>query len=366
MSGSRQKLQRLRRRFKYSAAALFFFRYRYLLAFTAFGFLSIVVELAVLMWILPASWPTAARTLTAFSVGLVVSFALNALFNFQVPRRYFVSTFLRFAAVSIASFALNTAVMRLLQSELGMGYATSRLLCSGVLFLAAYAVHRKLTFRLDRNFGIAVYASPVEQVRRVFLKVGRNCDHIHIDLVDQTVNATARVDLEKIKLARRYWPDVPFAIHMMTRRPDKWVDQTLDQIDWFLFSMGSDTPLLPLIAKCHLAGKKVGVVWHVSDSLGELYSYLPHVEFVMVLGIAKPGMSGQRITPEALEVIHMLERVRPNYNYQLMFDGSVNTETISEIPARYVVAASSVLKAAQPARVIYTLKTGARHERPAA
>ena len=150
-------------------------------------------------------------------------------------------------------------LMRWVQNEIQVGYATSRLVCSGLLFLLAYAVHRKLTFHMDRNFGIAVYASPKEHVRRIFLKVGRNCDHVHIDLVDKSIDPYAEVDLNKIALARSLWPDVPFALHLMTRFPERWVDVTLEHIDWFLFSLASESSLEPLLAKCQLAKKKVGV-----------------------------------------------------------------------------------------------------------
>lgn len=366
MANLRQTVRRIQRRFKFSNAALLFFRYRYLIGFTIFGFLSILVEIGILQTLLPTEWPETAKTWTAFSAGLAVSFVLNAMFNFRVPRRYFVSTFVRFTAVSIASFCVNMMVLQWVQNETQWGYATSRLVCSGFLFILAYAVHRKLTFNLDRNFGIAVYASPKEHVRRIFLKVGRNCDHVHIDLVDKSIDPYAEVDLGKITLARSLWPDVPFAIHLMTRYPERWVDCTLEHIDWFLFSLASEKRLEPLIAKCQLVGKKVGVVWHVADPIEALYSYLPHVDYVMVLGIAKPGFSGQKITPEAMSVIQMLDRVRTRYHFELMFDGCVNSETVSAIPARYIVAASSVLKAKQPARAIYTLKTGARHERRSA
>ena len=362
----RQQAMRLRRRAKYSTAALLFFRHRYLLGFTAIGLASVLLELTVALLVLPADWPQAARMQLSFVAGLLFSFAGNACFNFRVPRRYFVSTFLRFAAVSYASFALNMLAVGWVRSEWGLGYAAGRLACSGVLFMLAYYVHRLLTFKHDRNLGIAVYASPAEQVRRVFLKVGRNCDHVHIDLVDETFKPSARVDLDKIRLARRLWPGVPFAVHLMTRRADRWLDGVLPEVDWVLFSLTSDTPLEPMLARCQLAGKKVGVVWHQADPLERLYAFLPHVDFVMVLGIAQPGISGQSISAEALSAIQMLHAVRRRYRYELMFDGSVNSETVTRIPARYLVAASSVLRAAQPARVISILKTGARHERHAA
>ena len=366
MANVRQSIRRIRRRFKFSATALLFFRYRYLIGFAVFGFLSLLVEVGLLQVAIPATWPATTRTVTAFSVGLGVSFILNAVFNFRVPRRHFLSTFIRFTVVSVVSFGLNMLALQWVRSEVQLSYAASRFLCSGLLFMLAYAVHRKLTFHLDRNFGIAVYASPKEHVRRIFLKVGRNCDHIHIDLVDNSFDPSAEVDLGKIVLARSFWPDVPFALHLMTRYPERWLDATLEHIDWFLFSLTSHSNLTSLIAKCQLAGKKAGVVWHVADPIEQLYSYLPHVDYVMVLGIAKPGFSGQKITPEAMNVIQMLDRVRWRYHFELMFDGSVNAETVAAIPARYIVAASSVLKASQPARAIYTLKTGARHERRSA
>lgn len=366
MANVRQSIRRIRRRFKFSATALLFFRYRYLIGFAFFGFLSLLVEVGLLQVAIPTAWSATTRTVAAFGVGLGVSFILNAVFNFRVPRRHFFSTFVRFTVVSVVSFGLNMLALQWVRSEVQLSYAASRFLCSGLLFMLAYAVHRKLTFHLDRNFGIAVYASPKEHVRRIFLKVGRNCDHIHIDLVDNSFDPSAEVDLGKIVLARSFWPDVPFALHLMTRYPERWLDATLEHIDWFLFSLASHGDLTSLIARCQLAGKKAGVVWHVADPIEQLYSYLPHVDYVMVLGIAKPGFSGQKITPEAMNVIQMLDRVRWRYHFELMFDGSVNAETVAAIPARYIVAASSVLKASQPARAIYTLKTGARHERRSA
>jgi pentose-5-phosphate-3-epimerase/putative flippase GtrA len=361
----KQSWTRARRRWSCSSTAFHFFKYRYLIAFTAFGILSILVELSLLKT-LPSNWSEATKTVSAFSVGLLISFTLNSLFNFRVPWKYFASTFFRFSVVSVASFVLNRYAIAWTQAGYSIDYATSRLLCSGSLFLVAYAIHRRLTFKIDRNFGIAVYASPVENVRRVFLKVGRNCDHIHIDLVDNTVQPTAQVDLNKIAIARRLWPSVPFAIHFMTRRPEQWLDKCLENADWFLFSIASDTPLLPLIAKCHMQGKKAGVVWHVSDPVDSVYQYLPHVDFVMVLGIERPGQSGQKLQQSAVNMAQMIERLRSRYTFELMFDGSVNSDTIRSIPARYIVAASSVLKAKRPAQAIYTLKSGARHERTAA
>ena len=135
----------------------------------------------------PVSWASRTRraSLTA-RVGF--SFALNFRFNFQVPRAYLLTTFRRFAAVSCLSFLLNLAVMAMVKSSLTEGYAPARLLSAGVLFMIAYTLHRRYTFRLARDFGVAVYATKAERVGRIYRKIGWNCDHVHVDLVDETMN----------------------------------------------------------------------------------------------------------------------------------------------------------------------------------
>jgi len=355
------------RAFTHSSLAYYLYRYRYLLAFTLFGLMSILVEITLVRFVLPSSLPLRVRAATAFLFGLTTSFILNAKCNFRVPRKYLVSTFIRFSMVSSLSFLLNMATLRVIANEIDGNYALNRIVVAGTLFAGAYALHRKLTFRSARNFGIAIYASPSERVDHIFEKVGRAFDHVHIDLVDQSMNAQCgEVDLSKIANAKGYWPNVPLAMHIMSRTPSKWVEPTLDSIDWYLFHLDCDEDLFTLIANCQLRGKKTGIVWHVSNRRELLFPYLPHVDFVMVLGIDRPGQSGQKLLPEAVEVSRWLDRIRPRYGFELMFDGSVNTTTVDQIPATYLVAASAVLNAVNPVKAICTLKTSGEYERRAA
>lgn len=361
-------LKRLARRrlrlFTHTAASFVVYRYRYLAAFALFGFLSIILEIVLVSYAMPAAWDDLPKATLAFGAGLLVSFCLNAFFNFRVPRRYLLGSFARFALVSLLSFSLNMAAVRGLNEQFGLTYGPTRLICSGCLFLLAYMLHRRWTFARARNFGIAIYASAAERVYRVFHKIGRNCDHVHVDLVDATMNPeAAAVDLGRLRLARRLWAGTPLALHVMSLRPAAWAAQTWPWVDWYLFHLGGHDDLLGLIAECRLRRKKVGVVWHVTDRPSELLPYLPHVDFVMVLGIAQPGRSGQPLAEAAVAMAEMLDRLRGRYGYEVMFDGSVNARTVGRIPATYVVAASAVLGAAVPVMAVNCLKTGARYER---
>jgi pentose-5-phosphate-3-epimerase len=86
----------------------------------------------------------------------------------------------------------------------------------------------------------------------------------------------------------------------------------------------------------------------------------------MVLGIARPGVSGQAMNPRATEVAAALDRLRSRYGFDVMFDGGVKESNVGGIAAKYIVAASAVLSADNPIDVAHRLRTGARYERRAA
>lgn len=339
--------QRLQQTWR-SGLSYYVYRHRYLACFTVIGLLSIVLELAVLQ-VLPSWWPWASQVVMSFIVGTAFSLVLNLTVNFHVPRHQVLRTSAWFVSISLFSFGLNTAVVWFLHATTDFAYSWLRLGIAGILFVVAYTLHRTFTFDQSRNFGIAVYASETEDINRVFETIGHCCDHVHVDLVDETVLETAApVRLDRIDEVRRLWPGFPVCLHIMSRRPRVWAEKTWDTVDWFLFQCDVDGDLMELIFDCRLRGKKVGVVWHSTLPTGRLMPFLPHVDFVMVLGIAQPGMSGQPLSEQGLAVAHTLETMRHLYNFDLMFDGGVKAGNISHIPGRYIVSASGVLNAQKP------------------
>lgn len=289
------------------------YRYRYLAAFAVIGFLSILLELAVLRvlgsFVQERDWATA----VAFLTGMTFSFLANAWFNFRVPRVYLLRTFAWFAAISTLSFALNMGTLRVLQGDFSADYGSLRLITAGSLFVIGYSLHRRYTFDVARNFGLAVYASEGEDPLRLYELVGHNCDHIHVDLIDATMAQSPRpVCLENIVTARRLWAGHPLALHIMSRRPRKWMDATWSFVDWYLIHIESEDDLWEVIFRCRLSKKQVGLVWRPGDRGELLLPYLAHVDFVMVLGIQNPGYSGQQMCQEALTVAAALHRLRHN------------------------------------------------------
>lgn len=333
------------------------YRSRYLVGFILIGFVSICLELVLMYAVMPVTWPRPVRAGVAFCFGIGVGYLLNAKLNFRVAPKYLASTFMKYAAVSVLSFSLNMAVIYYLHDTNESNYWWQRLATSGVLFLFAYALHRCFTFDQARNLGIAVYASSDENVDTIFNAVGASCDHIHVDLVDETMGEDpAPVNLFKLKQARQHWPSHPIALHLMSSQPSRWLNATWNDADWFLFHLESEEELFELIFACRERRKKVGVVWRLGNQESQLLRYLPHVDFVMILGIAKPGQSGQKTCPEAIELVNVLNLVRARYGFELMFDGGVNSGNIGEIEAKYVVSASAVLRADNPLLAVHEIR----------
>jgi len=360
---SRRIRTRFARAFTHTHLSYLIYRYRYLATFATIGILSIALEIMLVKYVMPVAWPWTSRASVAFVLGMLFSFTLNTTINFRVPWSYLLHTFWRFALVSTFSFALNMVVVNYFRPWLGDDYGWGRLVSAGVLFFLAYTLHRRFTFDRMHNFGIAVYASSSERVFRIFHRVGRTCNHLHVDLVDSTMKPGAEpVDLEALRRARRLWPNTPTCLHIMSLFPRRWVWQTWDEVDWYLFHVNAHDDLAELLFECRLRGKRVGIVWHTKEDFAHMLPLLAHVDFVMILGIAQPGQSGQPILEEAIVVADMFDRMRKRYGFEVMFDGGVNAGTITRIRAKYVVAASAVLRAKSPIRSTHCLQTGAKYE----
>jgi pentose-5-phosphate-3-epimerase/putative flippase GtrA len=341
-------------------------RYRYLAGFILYGFLSIVLEVALIRATLlflgewgeaPPSIP-AFVSIPAFLAGMLFAFFMNAYFNFRVSRQHFARAFFLFTLVSILSYSLNLAAAALLDLE---DYAPGRFITAACLFMIAYTLHRRFTFRKTaRNLGLAVYASEKDSVREAFEHVGDLCDHVHVDLVDATFDPeVGPVDLDQIREARRLWAWQPFCLHVMSRRPLQWLDACGDLADCFLVHVDVDDDLAEVIARCRQRRRSVGMVWHHTVAFGQIMPYLPHVDFVMVLGVEQPGHSGQKLMDVALEAADMLDALASRYGYELIFDGGVTKENVGRIPARIIVSSSGVLRAENPAHTALFLRAPA-------
>ena len=74
------------------------------------------------------------------------------------------------------------------------------------------------------------------------------------------------------------------------------------------------------------------MVWHHTVTVAQMMPFLPHVDFVLILGIEKPGCCGQTVMGEALQTAELFASMAGRYGYQLIFDGGVTTTTWKPSP----------------------------------
>ncbi len=339
-------------------------RYRYLVGFTVIGFLSIALEVFLWMKVWPDTWSQDLGMSVAFMVGLAAAFYGNAKLNFRVSRRFWWYSFGIFTLISFFSLALQLGIMHNLEDVSWGTFPLSRFAVSGSLFLFIYYLHSRFAFRRSmKNLGIAVYVEPDCKVSDIYSSVGDQCDHIHIDLVDHTFREDAVVDLKVLRKAKQTWPWHPFCAHLMTRHPVRWIRKMWKHVDLFLIHLGIEDDPMEAIAVCRSKNRLVGIVWNSGQKIGDMLPYLPHVDVVMVLGIEKPGYSGQPVLPQAYHYATLLFELANRYGFELAFDGGVNRKTIHQIPANIITSSSAVLQSENPIFSIYELVSGGgRHD----
>jgi pentose-5-phosphate-3-epimerase/putative flippase GtrA len=341
-------------------------RYRYLGMFVLIGFLSICLEVAVVVGLGEASGHlTMWGSLIGFLAGMLFAFYGNFRFNFRVEKTKFWRTFGLFACISCCSYCLNLVTKDWLNLLNWHSYPMARFITSGSLFIVAYTLHRRFTFRRSaKDFGLAVYAAQGTDVQALYQRIGEHCDHIHIDLVDESCKPDAEpVDTAVIAQARAYWTWQPFMIHIMSRRPRRWVDACLEHVDVVLVHIDGDEDVLATLAECRLRGKAPGVVAHHSVTLAQLMPYLPHCDYVLMLGIERPGYSGQPMMASAMVMAKVLAAMSDRYGFRLIFDGGVTIDNVNHIPADYIVSSTTVLHAEDPTRAALALMSGLRNAR---
>ena len=167
------------------------YRYRFLLLYILFGFLSLVIELIIVKFLFFYNFSYFPSTLVAFLVGLLSAFFLNIRYNFHITPAKREKAFVYFFIISIFSFSIQLLLRESIQ-DYGYDMDVTRFLIAGSFFMISYVLHRKFSFREYKKVGVAIYADGVEDINLIFSKISNIPDFIHIDIVDKTYNLNCK------------------------------------------------------------------------------------------------------------------------------------------------------------------------------
>ncbi|ATC64737.1 hypothetical protein CMV30_12625 [Nibricoccus aquaticus] len=338
------------------------YRHRFLLVYIVFGVTSLWIEILLLRGLHYLGLPLLASQSCGLTISVLFAYWMNVRFNFKVPVAKRNRALLYFAGISGLSALLNYA-FRTQLLDLGWSYEQARFGVSAVLFSFGYILHRRYSFADRKQVGVAIYANGVEDIRGIREKIGEFPDFIHVDLIDASFGASdTDVRSYRLETIRAYWPQRKIHVHLMTRRPTRWLSEVLPYADTVIVHHEIDEDLAQVLKTIEDAGRQPGLALTHATTLDAATPFLNRITLLMLLTIARPGQSGQSFQIEALERIEAINKWSGRAHFKICIDGGVNEKNVHLLNVEFVVSGSSVLMAENPARQIMRLQTSNNHE----
>jgi len=338
------------------------YRYRFLLKYIVFGVMSLFVEVGLIQLFKQSELSDLWIKIFAVFVGMILAFYLNVRFNFRVPTQKRNRSLVFFIIISTFSFALSQTLSTKI-SVWGGTYFSSRLVSSGMLFLIAYAFHRKFSFSEFKKVGVAVYAHGNENINGIWSKIKNYADFIHIDIVDETFNKKAPdPTLYRLETVKAYWPKHEIHCHIMSKTPQKWLSQIMPYADTIIIHYEIKEDIDSVLSQIKNAGKKVGLCVLMDTPIEEIKPKLSLVDEIMLLSINTPGQSGSEFDIKTLDRISELNQQTERSSIKICVDGGVDNKIIPLLNVEKVISGSYVINADVPIENIMKLQTSSQYE----
>jgi len=330
--------------------------------YVAFGLLSLILEFFIRTYLLSLDANQIIATLLAITCGILFAFWANVKFNFKIPKSRKFRALVYFVIISCISGLLQWFLKKLLAFEF-LSYEWSRLIISGTVFILAYALHRKYSFRDFKKVGVAIYANGVEDLKHIHSKIGHYPDFIHVDIVDKSISKNAEdVKTYRLETMKAYWPNTQVQTHIMSKEPSKWLGQVLPYSDVVYVHAECDENVSEIFERIKNSGKKAGLAITMATNPHEVIELLKKTFYVLLLTIPKLGSSGQKFDMDGLERIKQINSLPFRNQFVLCIDGGVNENIVNMLNVENIVSGSSVLKNPDPKRQIMRLQTVGRYE----
>ncbi|MBU5482733.1 ribulose-phosphate 3-epimerase [Clostridium sp. MSJ-11] len=173
-------------------------------------------------------------------------------------------------------------------------------------------------------------------------------DIIHIDVMDGRFVPNITFGMPVIKSIRGL-TSLPFDVHLMIEEPSRYIED--------LAKVGADIITVHYEADRHIDrtinyiksfGVKAAVALNPGTPVSVIKDLIPSLDMVLIMSV-NPGFGGQNFIPYALEKIKELNKLRNEFNKDLIIevDGGIDASNIKEVVesgANWIVAGSAVFK----------------------
>ncbi|MCR5461907.1 MAG: ribulose-phosphate 3-epimerase [bacterium] len=188
----------------------------------------------------------------------------------------------------------------------------------------------------------------------------KNCDMVHIDVMDGHFVPNLTFGAPVVKCIRKY-TELFFDCHLMISNPLKYAKDFANAgADLITFHYESDDNPKEVIDEIKRLGCKVGISIKPKTKVEEVYPYLDMVDLVLVMSV-EPGFGGQSFMAEVLDKVRKLKELKQKENkkYVIEIDGGIDDKTIhlaKEAGVEICVAGSYIFKQKDRIETIKKLK----------
>ena len=189
----------------------------------------------------------------------------------------------------------------------------------------------------------------------------KNCDMVHIDVMDGHFVPNLTFGAPVVKCIRKY-TELFFDCHLMISNPKKYaVDFAASGADLITFHYESDDDPKETIDEIKRLGCKVGISVKPKTPIEKIYPYLDMVDLVLIMSV-EPGFGGQSFMPEVLDKVVKLKELKnkENKKYAIEIDGGIDDKTIilaKNAGVEVCVAGSYIFKQKDRIETIKKLKS---------
>ena len=139
----------------------------------------------------------------------------------------------------------------------------------------------------------------------------KNCDMVHIDVMDGHFVPNLTFSAPVVKCIRKY-TELFFDCHLMISNPLKYAtDFAKAGADLITFHYECDNNPKEVIDEIRRVGCKVGISIKPKTNVEEIYPYLDLVDLVLIMSV-EPGFGGQSFMPEVWDKVRKLKALKTN------------------------------------------------------
>mmetsp|Transcript_25043 Transcript_25043/g.50870 ORF Transcript_25043/g.50870 Transcript_25043/m.50870 type:complete len:233 (+) Transcript_25043:26-724(+) len=181
-------------------------------------------------------------------------------------------------------------------------------------------------------------------------------DYVHLDVMDGHFVPNLTWGAPVVKCLRPHSPAF-FDVHLMVSKPEQWVQDMADAgAQMFTFHIEATTDAPALIKQIKAANMKCGIAVKPGTAVDTLFPYTADIDLALVMTV-EPGFGGQKFMGDMMAKVEALRARCPELDIQV--DGGIgpdNIDVVAKAGANWIVAGSSVFKAADPRNCMTLMK----------